>query len=46
MHIPFDQKASKLAQKHKIKVVVTKGTDLGNLKKILYDKKFKGTLIG
>lgn len=45
LNIPFDPLASKLAQKHKIEVIMAKGTDLKNLKNILANKKFKGTII-
>ena len=45
LNAPFDPIASKLAEKMKLKVVVAKGTDIPNLKKILSGKKFKGTMI-
>lgn len=44
-NLPFDPTAAKLAQRIGIKVVITKGTDLSNLKKILGDEKAKGTII-
>jgi len=45
LNAPFDPIAAKLAEKQKLKVVIAKGSDIGNLKKILDGKKFKGTLI-
>ncbi|MFC1691076.1 UMP kinase [Nanoarchaeota archaeon] len=46
LSLPFDPIASKLAQKNKTKVIIAKGTDLTNLKKILDEKeKIKGTII-
>ncbi|MBI2041752.1 MAG: UMP kinase [Candidatus Nealsonbacteria bacterium] len=45
MRVPFDPVASKMAQKLKISVIITRGTDLENLKNILENKKFKGTVI-
>ncbi|MDZ7798192.1 MAG: UMP kinase [Patescibacteria group bacterium] len=42
---PFDPEASKLAKKHKIKVIIIKGTNLKNLKNYLSGKKYKGTII-
>lgn len=45
MKVPFDPIASKMAQKLKIKVIITKGTDLKNLENILLNKKFNGTVI-
>lgn len=45
-HTPFDPIASKLAKKYKMKVIVTKGKDLNNLKKILNNNQnIKGTII-
>lgn len=44
MSLPFDPIAAKEAQKSKIKVYVI-GKDLGNLQKLLENKKFKGTVI-
>jgi uridylate kinase len=43
---PFDPVAAKLAQKLKLKVVVTNGNNLENLKKIIEGEDFEGTLIG
>lgn len=45
LSMPFDPIAAKLAQKLKLKVIIAKGSDLKNLKKILNGKKFKGTVI-
>ena len=44
-HVPFDPIASKLAQSWKMKLVVTKGSDLNNLKKYLSGDKFRGTVV-
>ena len=44
-NLPFDPTAAKLAQKNGIKVTITRGTDLPNLKKILDNKPAKGTII-
>ncbi|XOU94661.1 MAG: UMP kinase [Candidatus Kerfeldbacteria bacterium] len=44
-HVPFDPEASKFAQKNKMKVIITKGTDIVNLLKILANKRAKGTVI-
>ena len=45
-HLPFDPRASKLAQKLGLEVIVMNGTDLPNLKRFLSGKKFAGTVIG
>lgn len=42
---PFDPVAAKLAQKIKLKVIVTNGNKLDNLKQIIEEKSFEGTLI-
>lgn len=42
---PFDPEASKKARQLKLEVIIAKGTDLKNLKNILGDKRFKGTII-
>jgi uridylate kinase len=42
---PFDPEASKKAKKFGLEVIITKGTDLKNLRNILNDEKFKGTII-
>ena len=44
MNIPFDPIAAKEAEKSKIKVIII-GKNLNNLKNLLNDKKFKGTVI-
>ena len=43
---PFDPVAAKLAQKYKIKVIVCNGRKLGNFRKVLFGKKFVGTVVG
>lgn len=45
LNAPFDPVASTFAAKHKLKVIIAKGTDLMNLKKILDGKAFVGTTI-
>jgi len=45
MNVPFYPIASRLADKWNMEVVIAKGTDLKNLKKILEHKKFVGTVI-
>jgi len=42
---PFDPIASKLADRSGIRVIIAKGSDLKNVKKILDDKTFVGTVI-
>jgi len=44
-HWPFDPVASKLAAKHKMELIVMKGSNLDNLKKLLQGKKFVGTIV-
>jgi uridylate kinase len=46
MNAPFDPVASTHAQKLGLRVIIAEGRNLGNLKKILDDKKFFGTIIG
>ena len=46
LHAPFDPIAARFAAKNNQKVIVANGTDLKNLKNILSNKKFKGTLLG
>lgn len=46
MNAPFDPEAAKLARRLKLKVVIMKGTDLGNLRKFLNGEEFNGTVIG
>ncbi len=45
LNAPFDPVASTFAAKHKLKVIIAKGTDLMNLKKILDGQAFIGTTI-
>jgi len=45
MNVPFDPIASRLADKWNMEVVIAKGSDLNNLKKIFEGKKFVGTVI-
>lgn len=45
MHTPFDPEASKLAKKQKVRVIISNGKNLENLKKILHGKEFIGTII-
>jgi len=45
LHTPFDPIAALKAQKENLEVVVADGKDLRNLKRILEDKKFKGTIL-
>jgi len=44
LNMPFDPIAAKLAEKLKLKLIIV-GNDLNNLKKVLDNKKFKGTTI-
>jgi uridylate kinase len=45
-NLPFDPIAAKLAQDLNLKVCFIKGTNLGELQKVVEGKKFKGTVIG
>ena len=45
LNAPFDPIAAQAAQKLKMTVIVTKGTDLKNLENIIKERKFKGTTI-
>ncbi len=45
LNTPFDPIASKLAKRHKIRVIILNGQNLKNLKNCLEGKKFKGTTI-
>ncbi|MBU0670953.1 UMP kinase [Patescibacteria group bacterium] len=45
LNMPFDPVASKLAQKTGLEVIIAEGKNLKNLKNILEEKKFKGTVI-
>jgi uridylate kinase len=43
--MPFDPVASKLAQKNNLEVIIAEGKNLKNLKNILEEKKFVGTIV-
>jgi uridylate kinase len=45
MNLPFDPVASKLAEENNLEVVITEGKNLENLKNILVDKNFEGTVV-
>lgn len=45
IHAPVDPIAAKLAKKEKLPVIIASGKDFKNLKNILTNKKFKGTII-
>ena len=45
LNVPFDPIATKLCKLNKMKVIITKGTDIINLKKLLQEKKAKCTVI-
>ena len=45
LHAPVDPIAAKLAKREKIKAIVADGKDLNNLKKILRNEKFRGTIL-
>ena len=45
-HVPFDPVASKWAARWGMRVIITRGNDLTNLRKIFFGKKAKGTIIG
>lgn len=44
-NLPFDPIAARLSKQLKLKVIIAKVTDIANLKKILNNKKFRGTVI-
>jgi uridylate kinase len=44
-NVPFDPVAAGLAQKLGLKLVIMKGSDLGNFKKFLNGEKFQGTIV-
>jgi uridylate kinase len=46
INVPFDPVATEKAAQMKLRVIVAGGRNIDNLKKILYDEKFKGTVIG
>jgi uridylate kinase len=45
LHFPFDPKATKLAKREKIKIIIVNGRKLRNLDNIFKNGKFKGTLV-
>jgi uridylate kinase len=45
LRVPFDPVAAKTAQALKMRVIVSRGTDLKNLENILTNRKFFGTII-
>jgi len=45
LSVPIDPIAAKLAKKEGMEVIVTDGKNLNNLKMILEEKKFKGTIV-
>ncbi|KKP79074.1 MAG: hypothetical protein A2271_00635 [Candidatus Moranbacteria bacterium RIFOXYA12_FULL_35_19] len=45
LNMPFDPVASKLAQENNLEVIIAEGKNLKNLKNILEEKKFQGTVI-
>ena len=44
-NMPFDPKASQMAKKHNLKVVIANGKDLENLDNLLAGRPFKGTVV-
>lgn len=44
-NVPFDPVASRWAQKWKLRVVITRGTDMKNVKRIIENKPARGTVI-
>lgn len=46
INVPFDPVATEKAARIKLRVIVAGGRNIDNLKKILYDEKFEGTVIG
>lgn len=45
LNMPFDPVASKLAQQNNLEVIIAEGKNLKNLKNILEERKFQGTVI-
>ena len=45
LNAPFDPVASALAEKLRLKVIITQGRNINNLEKILSNKTFIGTVI-
>jgi uridylate kinase len=46
INVPFDPVATEKAARLKLRVIVAGGRNIDNLKKILYEEKFEGTVIG
>jgi uridylate kinase len=46
INVPFDPVATEKAARLKLRVIVAGGRNIDNLKKILYDGRFEGTVIG
>ncbi len=46
INVPFDPVATEKAAQVKLRVIVAGGRNIDNLKKILYDEEFEGTVIG
>jgi len=46
INVPFDPVAAERAAQIKLRVIVAGGRNIDNLKKILYDQEFEGTVIG
>lgn len=46
INVPFDPVATERAAQIKLRVIVAGGRNIDNLKKILYDQEFEGTVIG
>ncbi len=46
INVPFDPVATERAAQIKLRVIVAGGRNIDNLKKILYDQTFEGTVIG
>ena len=46
INVPFDPVATEKAARLKLRVIVAGGRNIDNLKKILYDERFEGTVIG
>lgn len=44
-NMPFDPKASQMAQKHNLEVIIANGKDFGNLNNLFESKPFKGTVV-
>ena len=46
LHAPFDPVASRLAEKNRMQVAIINGKNLNNMKNLLENKEFIGTIIG